>query len=162
MKTTQTVSRIALPLLALLALAGCYSVPYEQLEAKRTELRPKLALTPELRTQMAALIMKLDRHDIYFFGKPTFDSARISDVMFDRPLIGALQGTTEQNPHFCVELRANGRFQSAYDVYVQPVGTGFRMRAPARKNGGTAICRVENGGQDFPELVALKNAPNAS
>jgi hypothetical protein len=46
MKTTQTVSRIALPLLALLALAGCYSVPYEQLEAKRTELRPKLALTP--------------------------------------------------------------------------------------------------------------------
>ena len=68
--------------------------------AKRTELRPKLALTPELRTQMAALIMKLDRHDIYFFGKPTFDSARISDVMFDRPLIGALQGTTEQNPSF--------------------------------------------------------------
>jgi hypothetical protein len=46
-----------------------------------------------LRNSIVAVIMKLDSGNTWLFGKPTYDYARISDLMFSRPLEGVVAGT---------------------------------------------------------------------
>jgi branched-subunit amino acid ABC-type transport system permease component len=146
---------------AMLAVSACASVPPEQLAAAKAQVAPSAALTPALRNSIVEVIMKLDSHNIYFFGKPTYEYARISDLMFSRSLGGILTGSAEVAPYYCVEIGKGQVKMGAYAILVQRTETGYHLRAQSKNR--SAICYIEPGhAQEFPELLARKNAPDAS
>jgi hypothetical protein len=144
---------------AMLTLSACASVPPEQLAAAKAQVAPSAALTPALRNSIVEAIMKLDSGQLWPFGKPTYEYAHISDVIFLRSLGGILTGTADVSPSYCVEI--GPRPPVAYSILVQKTETGYHLNAK-RNNRFPPICRIEPGQvHDFPELLARKNAPDS-
>jgi hypothetical protein len=145
---------------AILAVSACASVPPEQLAAAKAQVAPSVALTPALRNSIVEIIMKLDSGQFWIFGKPPYEYARISDLMFSRPLGSMLSGTAEVSPYYCVEI---GKVPTtAYVILVQRTSeTGYHLKA--QTNRRSPICYIPQGqAHDFPELLERKNAPAGS
>jgi len=159
--TSNRLARATSVMAAMLAVSACASVPPEQLAAAKAQVAPSAALTPALRNSIVEVIIKLDSGQIWPFGKPTYEYARISDLMFSRSLGGILTGSAAVSPYYCVELLGRPSGKAAYAVLVQKAETGYHLNAQ-RKNW-FPICYIEPGqARDFPELLARKNAPDAS
>ena len=104
--------------------------------------------------------MKLESRQIWLVGKPTYEYARISDLMFSRSLGGILTGSAEVAPYYCVEVRRGVYGKVAFAVLVQKTETGYHLRAERKSR--SPICYIEPGQEhDFPELVARGNAPDS-